>query len=75
MIGIVVFTLLTTWKKGRIVLMRRLSDGSLPLDVFIESIELDPPVRVPGTAVFLTSALDSVPHSLLHNLKHNKVLH
>ncbi len=74
-IGISVFTLLTTWKKGRIVLMRRLSDGSLPLDVFIESIELDPPTRVPGTAVFLTSGVNSVPHSLLHNLKHNKVLH
>jgi KUP system potassium uptake protein len=74
-IGISVFTLLTTWKKGRIVLMRRMSDESLPLDVFIESIDLDPPTRVPGTAVFLTSAVNSVPHSLLHNLKHNKVLH
>ena len=74
-IGISVFTLLTTWKKGRMVLMRRLSDESLPLDVFIESIDLDPPTRVPGTAVFLTSAVNSVPHSLLHNLKHNKVLH
>ena len=74
-IGISVFTLLTTWKKGRIVLMRRMSDESLPLDVFIESIDLDPPTRVPGTAVFLTSAVNSVPNSLLHNLKHNKVLH
>jgi len=74
-IGIVVFTLLTTWKQGRSVLMRRLSDGTIPLDVFIQSIQLDPPVRVPGTAVFLTSALDSVPNSMLHNLKHNKVLH
>ena len=55
--------------------MRRLSDDSLPLDVFIESIQLDPPTRVPGTAVFLTSGVNSVPHSLLHNLKHNKVLH
>jgi KUP system potassium uptake protein len=74
-IGISVFALLTTWKKGRLILMRRLSDGSLPLNDFIESIQLDPPTRVPGTAVFLTSALNSVPHSLLHNLKHNKVLH
>src|SRR4030095_11026193 len=74
-IGISVFTRLTTWKKGRIVLMRRMSDESLPLDVFIESIDLDPPTRVPGTAVFLTSAVNRVPHSLLHNLKHNKVLH
>ena len=74
-IGISVFILLTTWKKGRAILMRRLADGSLPLDDFIESIQLDPPTRVPGTAVFLTSAINSVPHSLLHNLKHNKVLH
>ena len=74
-IGLSVFTLLTTWKKGRSILMHRLSDGSLPLDVFIESIQLDPPTRVPGTAIFLTSAVNSVPHSLLHNLKHNKVLH
>src|SRR5262249_41754005 len=55
--------------------MRRLADESMPLDVFIESIESDPPARVPGTAVFLTSAINRVPHSLLHNLKHNKVLH
>jgi KUP system potassium uptake protein len=74
-IGIVVFTLLTTWKQGRAVLMRRLSEGSIPLDIFIQSIQLDPPARVPGTAVFLTSALDKVPNSMLHNLKHNKVLH
>jgi KUP system potassium uptake protein len=74
-IGIVVFTLLTTWKQGRSVLIRRLSEGSIPLDVFIQSIQLDPPVRVPGTAIFLTSALDNVPNSMLHNLKHNKVLH
>jgi KUP system potassium uptake protein len=74
-IGIAVFTLLTTWKTGRSILMLRLADGSLPLDDFIQSIQIDPPIRVPGTAVFLTSALNSVPNSLLHNLKHNKVLH
>jgi KUP system potassium uptake protein len=74
-IGTIVFTLLTTWKQGRSVLMRRLSEGSIPLDVFIQSIQLDPPARVPGTAIFLTSALENVPNSMLHNLKHNKVLH
>ena len=47
----------------------------MPLDLFIESIEASPPTRVPGTAVFLTSTADRVPHALLHNLKHNKVLH
>jgi KUP system potassium uptake protein len=73
--GIVVFTLLTTWKKGRAVLMRRLSDDAIPLDLFIQGITASPPTRVEGTAVFLTSAGNSVPHALLHNLKHNKVLH
>jgi len=75
LIGAVVFTLLTTWKRGRKVLMDRLSEDALPLREFIQSIELAPPVRVEGTAVFLTSEPDQVPHALLHNLKHNKVLH
>jgi KUP system potassium uptake protein len=75
LIGIVVFTLLTTWKRGRALLMSRLAEDSMPLAIFIESIEASPPVRVPGTAVFLTSTADRVPHALLHNLKHNKVLH
>jgi KUP system potassium uptake protein len=75
LIGAVVFTLLTTWKRGRIVLLERLSEDTMPLDVFIQSISASPPTRVPGTAVFLTSASNRVPHALLHNLKHNKVLH
>ncbi|MEP6679037.1 MAG: potassium transporter Kup, partial [Betaproteobacteria bacterium] len=74
-IGILVFTLLTTWKRGRIVLMERLAEDAMPLDLFIQSIEASPPTRVPGTAVFLTGTQDRVPHALLHNLKHNKVLH
>ncbi len=75
LIGGVVFTLLTTWKRGRALLMRRLADDAMPLDLFIQSIEASPPTRVPGTAVFLTSTQNRVPHALLHNLKHNKVLH
>ena len=75
LIGGIVFTLLTTWKRGRAVLMQRLSEDAMPLDVFIQSIEASPPTRVPGTAVFLTSTQNRVPHALLHNLKHNKVLH
>jgi KUP system potassium uptake protein len=70
-----VFTLLTTWKRGRALLMDRLNEDSMPLPLFIESIAASPPPRVPGTAVFLTSTKDRVPHALLHNLKHNKVLH
>jgi len=75
LIGVLVFTLLTTWKRGRALLMDRLAEDSMPLDIFIESIGASPPPRVPGTAVFLTSTADRVPHALLHNLKHNKVLH
>jgi KUP system potassium uptake protein len=75
LIGVIVFTLLTTWKRGRALLMTRLAEDTMPLDVFIESIDASPPQRVPGTAVFLTSTGDRVPHALLHNLKHNKVLH
>jgi KUP system potassium uptake protein len=75
LIGAVVFTLLTTWKRGRAVLLERLAEDTMPLDIFIESIAASPPLRVPGTAVFLTSAANRVPHALLHNLKHNKVLH
>src|SRR5438045_5205875 len=75
LIGIIVFTLLTTWKRGRVVLMERLAEDAMPLDLFIQSIEASPPTRVPGTAVFLTSTQNRVPHALLHNLKHNKVLH
>ena len=73
--GAIVFTLLTTWKRGRALLMERLSEDSMPLALFIDSIEASPPARVSGTAVFLTSTADRVPHALLHNLKHNKVLH
>ena len=75
LVGALIFTLFTTWKRGRRVLLDRLSEDALPLDQFIQSIELAPPVRVEGTAVFMTSTPDRVPHALLHNLKHNKVLH
>jgi len=74
-IGGIVFTLLTTWKRGRSILHDRLMNETMPLDMFIESIGSHPPVRVPGTAVFLTNMQGRVPHALLHNLKHNKVLH
>ena len=69
------FTLLTTWKRGRSILFDRLSQETMPLDIFITSIAANPPHRVPGTAVFLTTTEARVPHALLHNLKHNKVLH
>lgn len=69
------FTLMVTWKQGRRALFRKLHDDELPLQSFVESIEAAAPQRVEGTAVFMTASSDTVPHALLHNLKHNKVLH
>ena len=74
-VGILVYVLLSTWKRGREVLFQRLRPGAIALEPFIKSITAHPPVRVPGTAVFLTAAQEGVPHALLHNLNHNKVLH
>lgn len=73
--GIGLFILMTTWKRGRQLLVERLDEGSLPLPLFIASIRSQPPHRVQGTAVFLTARSDAVPHALLHNLLHNQVLH
>ncbi|MGL4603409.1 MAG: potassium transporter Kup [Iodobacter sp.] len=75
LIGLMVFALLTTWKRGRKLLSERMHDGELPLAGFVEALESNPPQRVEGTAIFMTASSDSVPHALLHNLKHNKVLH
>ena len=74
LIGAVAFTLLTTWARGRQLMIARLREASLPIKVFISSAASSA-TRVPGTAVFMTSTPDGVPHALLHNLKHNKVLH
>jgi KUP system potassium uptake protein len=74
-VAIALFTLLVTWKRGRQLLMKRLSPGAIPIEPFMQSVAAHPPTRVPGTAVFLTAASEGVPHALLHNLNHNKVLH
>jgi len=74
MVGFIVFTFLTTWSKGRQLMMDRLREAAMPIKVFITSAA-NSASRVPGTAVFMTSSADGVPHALLHNLKHNKVLH
>ncbi len=74
--GATVFTVMITWRKGREILLSRLKQSSVPLGPFLESLfGANPPNRVPGTAIFLTSTPDAVPHALLHNLVHNKVLH
>jgi KUP system potassium uptake protein len=74
LIGLGIFTLLTTWARGRQLMMERMAEASMPIKVFINSAASSAS-RVAGTAVFMTSAADGVPHALLHNLKHNKVLH
>ncbi|MDH4761882.1 potassium transporter Kup [Pseudomonas sp. CBMAI 2609] len=73
--GVIIFILLTTWKRGRQLVVERLDDGALPLPIFISSIRAQPPFRAKGTAVFLTARTDVVPHAMLHNLLHNQVLH
>lgn len=73
--GAVLFILMTTWKRGKQLLVERIDEGALPLPIFIGSISVQPPHRVQGTAVFLTARSDAVPHALLHNLLHNQVLH
>jgi len=74
LVGAVVFVALTTWSTGRKLMIDRLGEAAMPIKVFIQSAA-GSASRVPGTAVFMTSAADGVPHALLHNLKHNKVLH
>lgn len=73
-IGLIAFTLLMTWKKGRTLLTRCMNDEAMPLDLFLNSLSAKV-TRVPGTAVFLTAHQSGVPHALLHNMKHNKVIH
>jgi KUP system potassium uptake protein len=69
------FACMTTWRTGRELLRRRLQSGTLPLDTFLANLEETPPVRVKGTAVFMTGNREGTPLALLHNFKHNRVLH
>ncbi|MFW2078638.1 potassium transporter Kup [Acinetobacter sp. ULE_I010] len=76
LIGAMVFTILMTWKTGREIVFNRLEKDALPLDLFIKSVSLSDETKfVPGQAVFLTGNPNIVPHAMLHNIKHNKVLH
>jgi KUP system potassium uptake protein len=74
LVGAIAFTFLTTWARGRKLMIDRMQEASLPMEIFIKSAASSA-TRVPGTAVFMTSSGSGVPHALLHNLKHNKVLH
>jgi KUP system potassium uptake protein len=74
-VAAVVFALMSTWKRGRAIVSRKLSEGALPIDLFLQDLERRSPPRVSGTAVFMTSDASGAPPVLLHHLKHNKVLH
>jgi len=75
MIGIVMFALMTTWRDGRHMLSEKLRSDSIELKSFLDAVFISPPLRVSGTAVFLNADVGTTPNALLHNLKHNKVLH
>jgi KUP system potassium uptake protein len=75
LVAAAVFTLMTTWRRGRKILTQRLSDGALSPALFVTSLRVRPPVRVPGTAVFMHRSSDAIPPALLHSLKHYKALH
>jgi KUP system potassium uptake protein len=75
LLGVLVFIVLRTWRRGRELLRAEIVKDGLRLDAFLPALMLSPPARVPGTAVFLTGQEGVVPKALLHNLKHNKVLH
>jgi KUP system potassium uptake protein len=75
LLGTILLTLMLTWKRGRELVFENLEKHAIPLDAFMESLFVAPPARVPGTALFLRGESDGVPHALLHNLSHNKVLH
>jgi KUP system potassium uptake protein len=74
-LGVSMYLVMLTWRRGREILFGRVSDSSVPLGPFLDSLFREPPRRVPGTSVFLTAQPDTTPHALLHNLNHNKVLH
>jgi KUP system potassium uptake protein len=75
LVGGAIFTLMMTWKHGRELVNDKLKADAIDLGSFLESVFENPPLRVPGTAVFLTAEPGTVPNAMLHNLKHNKVLH
>ncbi|MEO6353081.1 MAG: potassium transporter Kup [Oxalobacteraceae bacterium] len=75
LVGIIMFTVMMTWKRGRELVRANLEKHAIPLEDFLASLFTDPPIRVPGVAIFMRGPGDGVPHAMLHNLSHNKVLH
>ncbi|HYD31688.1 MAG TPA: potassium transporter Kup [Azospirillaceae bacterium] len=75
LVAALLLTLMVTWRRGRVVLFNRLYRDAMPMELFIKTLTGRKQMRVPGTAVYMTGNADTVPHALLHNLKHNKILH
>ena len=75
MLGATAFTIMMTWKRGREILFEKLNNETMPLNLFVNSIASGPVQEIDGTAVFMTGSHQYVPHALLHNMKHNKILH
>jgi KUP system potassium uptake protein len=75
LVAVIIFTIMTTWKRGRHLLRERLAASMLPFDDFLDSVRAEKPIRVKGTAVFMAGNPKGTPLALLHNLKHNQVLH
>ncbi|MEJ7806072.1 MAG: potassium transporter Kup [Telluria sp.] len=75
LLGAILFTSMMTWKRGRQLVFENLQKHAIPLEEFLQSLFVAPPTRVYGTAIFLRGESDGVPHAMLHNLSHNKVLH
>ena len=74
-LGVVMFTIMSTWWRGRQIVRKHSNEGAMPLKLFVDSLAMSPPHKVPGTGIFMTTSPDGVPNAMLHNLKHNKVLH
>jgi len=75
LIAAIVFALMTTWKRGREILAKRMLEKTVPLKMLLADLAAEPPIRVPGTAMFMYGTTDGTPPALVHNLAHNKVLH
>ena len=75
MLGAMMFIVMATWKWERFLLLRQLSRMSMPLESFVAMVEKENPLKVPGTAIYLSRTQQGIPHALLHNLNHNHVLH
>src|SRR6185312_3616287 len=74
-LAIAVYLLMMTWKRGREILAKRMMEKTVPLKLLLADLAAEPPVRVPGTAVFMYGSADGTPPALVLNLTHNKVLH